>query len=76
MPRTLAWLGLGKGNSCSSGCAFGVQACRDGFRTAYFTAPKLFRALQQAHADGSLTKLLKPSNPDIPASLHASCGSG
>ena len=41
------------------GCAFGVQACRDGFRTAYFTAPKLFRALQQAHADGTLTKLLK-----------------
>lgn len=41
------------------GCAFGVQACRDGFRTVYFTAPKLFRALQQAHADGSLTKLLK-----------------
>ena len=41
------------------GCAFGAQACRDGFRTAYFTAPKLFRALQQAHADGSLTKLLK-----------------
>ena len=35
------------------GCAFGAQACRDGFRTAYFTAPKLFRALQQAHADGS-----------------------
>ena len=41
------------------GCAFGVQACRDGFRTAYFTAPKLLRALQQAHAEGSLTKLLK-----------------
>jgi len=41
------------------GCAFGAQACRDGFRTVYFTAPKLFRALQQAHADGSLTKLLK-----------------
>ena len=41
------------------GCAFGVQACRDGFRTVYFTAPKLFRDLQQAHADGSLTKLLK-----------------
>lgn len=41
------------------GCALGVQACRDGFRTAYFTAPKLFRALQQAQADGSLTKLLK-----------------
>jgi DNA replication protein DnaC len=41
------------------GCAFGVQACREGFRAAYFTASKLFRALQGAHADGSLTKLLK-----------------
>jgi DNA replication protein DnaC len=41
------------------GCAFGVQACREGFKTLYYTAPKLFRALQQAHADGSLTKLLK-----------------
>jgi len=41
------------------GCAFGAQACRDGFRTVYFTAPKLFRALQQAQADGSLTRLLK-----------------
>ena len=40
-------------------CAFGVQACRDGFRAAYYTAPKLFRALQEAHADGSLSKLLK-----------------
>lgn len=41
------------------GCALGVQACRDGFRTVYFTAAKLFRALQQAQADGSLTQLLK-----------------
>lgn len=41
------------------GCALGVQACRDGFRALYFTATKLFRALHQAHADGSLTKLLK-----------------
>ncbi len=40
-------------------CAFGVQACRDGFRAAYYTAPKLFRALHEAHADGSLSKLLK-----------------
>jgi len=41
------------------GCALGQQACRDGQRTIYYYAPKLFRALQQAHADGSLTKLLK-----------------
>ena len=40
-------------------CALGVQACRDGFRAAYYTAPKLFRALQEAHADGSLSRLLK-----------------
>jgi DNA replication protein DnaC len=30
-----------------------------GLRTVYYYAPKLFRSLQQAHADGSLTKLLK-----------------
>ena len=41
------------------GCALGQQACRDGARTIYYYAPKLFRALHQAHADGSLTKLLK-----------------
>lgn len=41
------------------GCALGVQACREGYRTIYFSAPKLFRALQLAQADGSLTKLLK-----------------
>jgi DNA replication protein DnaC len=41
------------------GCALGQQACRDGQRTIYYYAPKLFRGLHQAHADGSLTKLLK-----------------
>ena len=41
------------------GCAFGQQACRDGIRTIYYYAPKFFRGLQQAQADGSLTKLLK-----------------
>ena len=43
------------------GCAFGVQTCRDGFRTVYFTAPKLFRALQQAHADGILATVTRAS---------------
>lgn len=41
------------------GCALGHQACRDGFKTRYFYAPKLFRDLQAAHADGSLPRLLK-----------------
>jgi DNA replication protein DnaC len=41
------------------GCALGQQACRDGIRTIYYYAPKLFRGLQQSHADGSLSKLLK-----------------
>ncbi len=41
------------------GCALGQQACREGVRTIYYYAPKLFRGLQQAQADGSLTKLLK-----------------
>lgn len=40
-------------------CALGHQACRDGFGTLYFRAPKLFRALQTSQADGSLLKLLK-----------------
>jgi len=40
-------------------CALGHQACRDGHRTLYYYAPKLFRALQSAQADGSLLKLLK-----------------
>lgn len=40
-------------------CALGHQACRDGLRTRYFYAPKLFRALEAAQADGSLANLLK-----------------
>lgn len=40
-------------------CALAHQACRDGYRVAYFYAPKLFRQLQTAQADGSLVGLLK-----------------
>jgi DNA replication protein DnaC len=41
------------------GCALGVQACREGYRTLYFYAPKFFRALESARADGSLLQWLK-----------------
>jgi len=41
------------------GCALGHQACREGHRVRYYYAPKLFRELQNAQADGSLMKLLK-----------------
>ncbi len=40
-------------------CALAHKACREGHRALYFYAPKLFRALSSATADGSLTKLLK-----------------
>jgi len=40
-------------------CAVGAQACREGYGTFYFYAPKLFRALETARADGSLLPLLK-----------------
>jgi DNA replication protein DnaC len=40
-------------------CALGHQACRDGLRAQYFYAPKLFRSLEAAQADGSLVTLLK-----------------
>jgi DNA replication protein DnaC len=40
-------------------CALGHQACRDGFRTVYYRAPKLFRAFQTTHADGSLLQFFK-----------------
>ena len=43
---------------CEAG-DLGHQACRDGFRALYFFAPKLFRALKNAQADGSIIKLLK-----------------
>jgi DNA replication protein DnaC len=40
-------------------CAVGTQACREGYRTLYFYAPKFFRALESARADGSLFQWLK-----------------
>lgn len=40
-------------------CALGHQACRDGHRVMYTYAPKLFRELNSAQADGSLQKRLK-----------------
>ena len=40
-------------------CALGHQGCRDGYRVLYGYAPKLFRELQAATADGSLQKRLK-----------------
>jgi DNA replication protein DnaC len=40
-------------------CAVGAQACREGCATLYFYAPKFFRALETARADGSLLSLLK-----------------
>jgi DNA replication protein DnaC len=40
-------------------CALGHQACREGHRASYYYAPKLFRELQSAQADGSLLRLLK-----------------
>jgi DNA replication protein DnaC len=43
-------------------CALAHQACRDSHRVGYYYAPKLFRELQNAQADGSLLKLLKKLN--------------
>lgn len=40
-------------------CALGHQACREGYRTIYYYAPKLFRALDVAQVDGSLPSFLK-----------------
>lgn len=40
-------------------CALAHQACRDGHRVGYYYAPKLFRELHSAQADGSLMKLLQ-----------------
>lgn len=39
-------------------CALAQRACRDGFRTLYFQAQKLFRELAAARCDGSLTRFL------------------
>lgn len=40
-------------------CALGHQACREGYQSRYHYAPKFFRELQAAQADGSLPKRLK-----------------
>lgn len=40
-------------------CAMGAQACREGCQTLYFYAPKFFRTLESARADGSLLPWLK-----------------
>jgi DNA replication protein DnaC len=40
-------------------CALAHHACRQGYRVCYYYAPKLFRELHNAQADGSLMKLLK-----------------
>jgi len=40
-------------------CALAQKSCRDGYRTLYFYAPKLFRAMVAGQADGSLPALLK-----------------
>jgi Mrp family chromosome partitioning ATPase len=40
-------------------CALAQKACRDGYRTRYFYAPKLFRELQAGQADGSMPSLLQ-----------------
>lgn len=48
--------GLGKSYLA---CALAQKACRDGHRSVYFYAPKLFRELQAGQADGSLPILLK-----------------
>ena len=41
------------------GSALAVQGCRDGYRTRFYHAPKLFRELEIARADGSLPAMLK-----------------
>ena len=47
--------GLGKTYIC---CALLDQACRQGFSALYVTAPKFFRRLAIAYADGSFDRLL------------------
>ena len=39
-------------------CAVGARACRESYRTLYFYAPKFFRAVESARADGSLFQRL------------------
>ena len=39
-------------------CAFGQQACRQGFSALYVRVPRLFEELRIAHGDGSFTRKL------------------
>ena len=39
-------------------CAFGQQACRQGFSVLYVRVPRLFEELRIAHGDGSFTRKL------------------
>ena len=40
-------------------CALANKACRESYRALYYYGPKLFREVTTAHADGSLSRLLK-----------------
>lgn len=40
-------------------CALASKACRDGYRALYTYSPRLFRDLLAAHADGSLSRLVR-----------------
>ena len=40
-------------------CALAHLACRQGYRVLYYYVPKLFRELQIAQVDGSLSRVLK-----------------
>ena len=39
-------------------CAFGHQACREGFKTGYFRAPRLFEELSIGRGDGRYSRML------------------
>ena len=39
-------------------CAFGHQACREGFKTGYFRAPRLFEELALGRGDGRYSKMM------------------
>ena len=47
-------------------CALAEKACRDGFSAFFIHAPKLFRELALARADGSLgNKLARLARMDV-----------
>lgn len=39
-------------------CAFGHQACREGFKTGYFRAPRLFEELAIGRGDGRYSRIM------------------